>query len=90
MTVRTALLGSLFVAGTLLSAGNFAEARNADLPKPPPHARSYLCFEGNSASEVMRKANEAGARGWKMVSASGGHTGSIWCFEQHSITRPQR
>lgn len=66
-----------------------AQAESRVLPSPAPIQRAYLCFEGSSASEVMHKANEAGARGWKMVAASGQGRTTIWCFEQLGGTRPQ-
>lgn len=73
----------------LLSLGvGVAEAQSRILPQPAPTSRSYLCFEGSSAGEVMQKANEAGARGWKMIAASGQGGSSIWCFEQLSGSRP--
>lgn len=75
----------------LLSLGvGVAQAQSRILPQPAPTHRSYLCFEGSSAGEVMQKANEAGARGWKMIAASAGPAGSsIWCFEQLSSSRPE-
>lgn len=73
----------------LLSLGaGVAHAQSRILPQPAPTSRSYLCFEGSSAGEVMQKANEAGARGWKMIAASGQGGSSIWCFEQLSSSRP--
>lgn len=57
-------------------------------PDPLPIARSYLCFEAKTAAEVTRKANEAGAQGWKMVSSGVGQGSGIWCFEQFAVSRP--
>lgn len=73
----------------LLTLGvGVAQAQSRILPQPVPPGHSYLCFDGSSAGEVMQKANEAGARGWKMVGAAGQGGSSIWCFEQLSAARP--
>ncbi len=69
----------LLVGGTTLAQSPFV---------PPPAARAYLCFEGHGASEITQKANEAGARGWRMVSAVSQGDSSIWCFEQYRAARP--
>jgi hypothetical protein len=54
---------------------------------PPPPQRAYLCFEGDKAATIMAKANDLGARGWKMVSAASHGESSVWCFEQYQANR---
>jgi len=68
-----------------------AEARvdEQSLPGIAPQ-RAYLCFEGGTATEVMAKANEAGARGWRLVAAAPGQANGIWCFEQYGASRPAK
>lgn len=81
-----AVLAVLVVA----TAASFAHAQTRLYPNPTPAARSYLCFEGRSATEVTKKANEAGARGWKLVTAAPvGPHGAVWCLEQLSAGRPE-
>lgn len=75
--------------GLLTLGVGIAQAQSRILPPAAPAARAYLCFEGTTASEVMNKANEAGARGWRMVAASSQARTTIWCFEQLSGARPQ-
>lgn len=78
---------ALLVAATLLVSEARVEAGPQNLPVVTPE-RAYLCFDGSSASDVMTKANEAGARGWRLVTAAPGPHGSVWCFEQLGATRP--
>ena len=76
------------IGALLLSLVSLAQA-NTRPPDARAAARSYLCFEGGSASEVTQKANEAGSRGWKMVAASGQGSEAVWCFEQLDAVRPR-
>ena len=76
----------LVVAAAVFTS--FAQAKQPSSVSPVGLSRAYLCFEGETAEEVMSKANEAGARGWKLVSAAPGARGSIWCFEQLGAMRP--
>lgn len=57
-------------------------------PAPGVATWAYLCFSGSTSSEVMDKANRAGAQGWELVSAAPGHGGSVWCFRQPRWARP--
>jgi len=87
-TTIWSVLGALAVVGTLTVA--LAESKKRSDPVVPPGIAtwSYLCFSAHSASEVMEKANRAGAQGWEMVSAANGHGGAIWCFRQPQWARP--
>jgi hypothetical protein len=76
------------IGALLLSVASLAQA-NTRPTQAIPAARSYLCFEGGTASDVTRKANEAGTRGWRMVAASGQGAGAVWCFEQFDAARPR-
>lgn len=78
------LWGALILC--LLTAGASAQVSGGFFPRPAP--RAYLCFDGADAGEVMRKANEAGERGWQLVAAAPGRRGSVWCFEQLKAARP--
>ena len=83
------MLGALLILG--IAAAAFAGTKQRSDPVAPPGTAtwSYLCFAANSASDVMEKANRAGAQGWEMVSAGQGHQGAIWCFRQPQWARPQ-
>lgn len=84
MNQRILLLTLGLVA--LLSAGQ--AVAQLVRPEPVPVGRSYLCFDAQTAAEVTRKANEAGAKGWKMVASGPGARSGIWCFEQFTAARP--
>lgn len=46
---------------------------------------AYLCVDAASAEDLHEKANQAGARGWQMVSGAtrpGSAGGMVWCFRQ--------
>jgi hypothetical protein len=81
-----------FALATILGVALFAVAAhgqwNERTTVPVPAPRAYLCIEGHSASEITRKATEAGARGWKMVAATSAGSRGIWCFEQLAAARP--
>lgn len=82
------ILGALAILGVAAMA--FARTQAPSDPVAPPGTAtwSYLCFNGDSAKEVMEKANRAGAQGWEMVSAAPGERGAIWCFRQPKWARP--
>lgn len=86
---KTMPWSALFVVATILCAFLVATSVHGASSAPPALERSYLCFEGETASEVMKKANEAGKRGWKLVAASPGRRSSVWCFEQLGSLRPE-
>jgi len=86
---RSIVTWAIVLAVLAIGAVAFARSEPRD-PVPPPGIAtwSYLCFSGNTAKEVMEKANRAGAQGWEMVSAAPGSQGSIWCFRQPQWARP--
>lgn len=89
MPKKTTLACLLLAAGLAAITSSFAEAKQpGQASNSIALSRAYLCIEGRTADEVTEKANEAGARGWKMVSAAPGARGSIWCFEQLEAMRP--
>ncbi len=70
---------------TSLGAWSLTRTAQAESISPPPRAHwSYLCLDGGSSTEVMKKANQAGSQGWEMVAGSDG----VWCFKQPSHARP--
>jgi hypothetical protein len=81
--VKAALLG---LAALGISVAANAQIRSGS--ETIPAQRSYLCFGASSPAEVTNQANEAGARGWKMVASAAGPHESIWCFEQLQAARP--
>jgi hypothetical protein len=82
------IIGALVLLGVGGASLAHAEKRTDPVAPPGVGTWSYLCFSGSSASEVMEKANRAGAQGWEMVSAAPGNHGSIWCFRQPHWARP--
>jgi hypothetical protein len=88
MFKKAGILAALLLAATLLLiAGGKVDAQAENSPVVAPE-RAYLCFQGATANEVMKKANEAGARGWRLVAAAPGNQNSIWCFEHFGTSRP--
>ena len=88
-TASWSIVGALVILGVGGVSLAHAEKRAEPIVPPGTATWSYLCFSGNSASEVMEKANRAGAQGWEMVSAAPGNHGAIWCFRQPRWARPQ-
>lgn len=81
---KTTMVAVAFgLGGGLLAAQAWADHSRVTVP-----TWSYLCFEGEGAADVMEKANQAGARGWEMVSAGLTRGGTVWCFRQPRWARP--
>jgi len=76
----------VLMTGAIVLFGKQTGAQGAITPPAAP--RAYLCFEGDGPSDITQKANEAGARGWRMISGVAHGQGSIWCFEQYQAARP--
>ncbi len=77
---------SLVAAVALLGGGySLAHAQRSSTPTTPEAQRSYLCFSGHSAAEVMEKSNHLGREGWKLAGASPSGHSSIWCFERFGV-----
>lgn len=53
---------------------------NAAGPSLREDENSYLCVDAHSAADLNHKLNAAGARGWRVVGASPGPEGSVWCL----------
>lgn len=96
MITRTTITLTAVALATCLGA--LAQSGFARAESQPMTARSaaatvstwaYLCLEARTAAEVMTKANEAGARGWELVSSAPGERGPIWCFRQPRWSRPE-
>jgi hypothetical protein len=87
--MRQFLLGigvaAVFAAGCV--AGASADGHWSAVPKAraaegdAPHF-AYFCFNASSAEDLHEKANQAGARGWQMVSGAASGDGMVWCFRQ--------
>ena len=72
------------VAGATSSFSSWA-VPNARAAEGEAQRFAYLCVEAASAEDLHEKANQAGARGWQMVSGAaraGGAGGMVWCFRQ--------
>lgn len=76
--VLLGLLASTFAVG-VASAPWLREASAAPSPIREDEF-SYLCVDAHSAADLNHKLNTAGARGWRVVGASPGPEGSVWCL----------
>jgi hypothetical protein len=82
----------VFLAGLGLSlpliAGCAASSTRAEAPRTEgassvPPRWSYLCFEASTVSDLNLKANEAGMRGWELVTSTALDSGSsLSCFRK--------
>jgi len=84
--MRQFLLGvgisAVFVAGCVAGASSLVVPR-AKAAEGDAQRFAYFCFDASSTEDLQEKANQAGARGWQMVSGvakEGG--GMVWCFRQ--------
>lgn len=92
--MRNFLLGvgisAVFVVGCVAGASGLAvpKARAASTEG----ARwAYLCFDAQSTTELHSKVNEAGARGWELVSGvahAAEGSGSTWCLRRPAAPSP--
>ncbi len=75
-------LSAVFVAGCVAGASGLGVPR-AKAAEGETQRFAYFCFDATSTEDLHEKANQAGARGWQMVSGAakdGG--GTVWCFRQ--------
>jgi hypothetical protein len=75
-------LSAVFVAGCVAGVSSLAVPK-ARAEENAPQRFAYFCFDASSTEDLHEKANQAGARGWQMVSGSAKPDGSlVWCFRQ--------
>lgn len=78
---------ALLIFAAAFAAWSFRHAPEAwarDMSAPVD--KSYLCFDASSAAEVMKKANEAASRGWRLSLSGVGNEGGIWCLERDELS----
>lgn len=75
----SAVFGVGFVVGASTWAVPKAKAAEGETSR-----FAYFCFDASSTEDLHQKANQAGARGWKMVSgvAKDGRAATTWCFQR--------
>jgi len=75
-------ISAVFVAGCVAGATSLAVPK-AKAAEGEAQRFAYFCFDASSTEDLHEKANQAGARGWQMVSGVARDGGSmVWCFRQ--------
>lgn len=85
--MRQLLLGlgvsAVFVAGCVAGASSWGVSKAKAAGESSGERWAYFCFDASSTDDLHEKANQAGERGWQMVSgAASPGGGMVWCFKR--------